>query len=140
MYARVACYSFLVFILSGCTTSITAPPIVADHPASPDAAEAAVIPPSRTLVVTAATTAADDSGRREMDGMQHDVSHGSRPMNHQGMQHSVPNIQSPATSQTATTQAVTLYTCTMHPEVISDKPGKCPKCGMKLVESKSEAR
>lgn len=25
------------------------------------------------------------------------------------------------------------YTCTMHPEVISDKPGKCPKCGMELV-------
>ena len=28
------------------------------------------------------------------------------------------------------------YTCTMHPEVISDKPGKCPKCGMKLVLKK----
>jgi len=26
-----------------------------------------------------------------------------------------------------------LYTCPMHPEVISDKPGKCPKCGMDLV-------
>lgn len=25
------------------------------------------------------------------------------------------------------------YTCVMHPEVISDKPGKCPKCGMNLV-------
>jgi hypothetical protein len=30
----------------------------------------------------------------------------------------------------------TLYTCVMHPEVISDKPGKCPKCGMKLVPKK----
>lgn len=29
-----------------------------------------------------------------------------------------------------------VYTCTMHPEVISDKPGKCPKCGMDLVEKK----
>jgi hypothetical protein len=28
------------------------------------------------------------------------------------------------------------YTCTMDPEVISDKPGKCPKCGMKLVKMK----
>lgn len=27
----------------------------------------------------------------------------------------------------------TVYTCVMHPEVISDKPGDCPKCGMKLV-------
>jgi len=29
------------------------------------------------------------------------------------------------------------YTCPMHPEVIKDKPGKCPKCGMKLVEKKA---
>ena len=28
------------------------------------------------------------------------------------------------------------YTCSMHPEVVMDKPGKCPKCGMKLVAMK----
>jgi len=27
-----------------------------------------------------------------------------------------------------------IYTCTMHPEVVSDKPGKCPKCNMDLVK------
>jgi uncharacterized membrane protein len=32
----------------------------------------------------------------------------------------------------------TQYTCTMHPEVISDKPGKCPKCGMELVPKEVE--
>ena len=32
--------------------------------------------------------------------------------------------------------AVKTYTCSMHSEVISDKPGKCPKCGMKLIEKK----
>jgi hypothetical protein len=26
------------------------------------------------------------------------------------------------------------YTCTMHPEILSSKPGKCPKCGMTLVK------
>ena len=29
-----------------------------------------------------------------------------------------------------------IYTCTMHPDVVSDKPGKCPKCGMDLVQKK----
>ncbi len=27
-----------------------------------------------------------------------------------------------------------IYTCVMHPEVQKDKPGNCPKCGMKLVK------
>ena len=26
------------------------------------------------------------------------------------------------------------YTCPMHPEVVKDAPGNCPKCGMKLIE------
>lgn len=30
-----------------------------------------------------------------------------------------------------------VYTCVMHPEVIRDKPGKCPKCGMELVPKKT---
>ena len=33
-------------------------------------------------------------------------------------------------------EAAKTYTCSMHPEVISDKPGKCPKCGMELIEKK----
>lgn len=31
------------------------------------------------------------------------------------------------------------YTCSMHPEVISNKPGKCPKCGMDLVQKTSSS-
>jgi hypothetical protein len=28
------------------------------------------------------------------------------------------------------------YKCPMHADVTSDKPGKCPKCGMALTEVK----
>jgi Heavy metal binding domain len=28
------------------------------------------------------------------------------------------------------------YTCPMHPDVVTDRPGNCPKCGMKLVPLK----
>ncbi|PYL53383.1 MAG: efflux RND transporter periplasmic adaptor subunit, partial [Verrucomicrobia bacterium] len=33
-------------------------------------------------------------------------------------------------------EAMQNYTCPMHPEVITDHPGNCPKCGMKLVPLK----
>ncbi|MNU11275.1 Copper-transporting P-type ATPase [compost metagenome] len=28
------------------------------------------------------------------------------------------------------------YVCPMHPEVTSDKPGRCPECKMHLVKAK----
>ena len=28
------------------------------------------------------------------------------------------------------------YTCSMHPNVMEEKPGNCPICGMKLIEAK----
>jgi hypothetical protein len=31
------------------------------------------------------------------------------------------------------TKPAAVYTCPMHSDVVSDKPGKCPKCGMDLV-------
>lgn len=45
-------------------------------------------------------------------------------------------------SNKATTEQLAkdeMYTCTMHNEVMSDHPGKCPKCNMTLVKQKMTA-
>jgi hypothetical protein len=40
----------------------------------------------------------------------------------------------------STTDSTTFYTCPMHPEGISDKPGQCPKCRMDLVPQKKDEK
>lgn len=40
--------------------------------------------------------------------------------------------------RTDTTQHPAFYTCSMHPEVGGNAPGKCPKCGMDLNLSTKE--
>lgn len=47
--------------------------------------------------------------------------------------------QTSKTSTTTQTQAKTVYSCPMHPEVTSSKRGRCPKCGMDLRRTKVEA-
>lgn len=42
--------------------------------------------------------------------------------------------QQPKTKAQAKKTTGIQYTCTMHPDVLSSKPGTCPKCGMQLVE------
>ncbi|PYL98310.1 MAG: hypothetical protein DMF19_14485, partial [Verrucomicrobia bacterium] len=41
-------------------------------------------------------------------------------------------IQSSSVSVSSTSSRAQKYTCPMHPEVVTDYPGKCPKCGMTL--------
>ena len=40
------------------------------------------------------------------------------------------------TTSTVRNQEDEFYTCPMHPDVMSDTPGKCPKCGMTLVRTR----
>ena len=37
-------------------------------------------------------------------------------------------------------EAKTLYTCGMHPQIIQDHPGNCPICGMKLTPDPQAGR
>jgi len=53
------------------------------------------------------------------------------------------NAQTTTTTTKQTTTKTTMkpvakkYTCPEHPEVVMNKTGKCPKCGMALVEKKA---
>jgi Cu(I)/Ag(I) efflux system membrane fusion protein len=47
---------------------------------------------------------------------------------HAGHEH-----QMPSTSQHSQKKESSLYTCSMHPQIKMDKPGKCPICGMDLI-------
>jgi transcription initiation factor IIE alpha subunit len=46
------------------------------------------------------------------------------------------NDKSKDSTQKETLTGDEMYTCSMHNEVMSDKPGKCPKCDMDLVKQK----
>jgi hypothetical protein len=59
----------------------------------------------------------------------HDADGASAPEQH-GQAASAPKAQDGSNA------AAVSYTCPMHPEVEQDKPGACPKCGMKLVPKK----
>lgn len=73
------------------------------------------------LFVPVALFSACDRAENQTDGHSSD-GHSHAP----GQGHASP---SPAKTETAP------YTCPMHPEVQQATPGKCPKCGMDLVQS-----
>lgn len=44
------------------------------------------------------------------------------------------NSKDKTSNSTEQTTGEAIYSCPMHPEVTSDKPGQCSKCGMDLVK------
>lgn len=98
--------------MAGCAARQIEVPL--NHPANPSASEAPPQPESATLKNDSVKGAQTHGDEAPIDGdVQH---HGGHP---------------PA--------AVTApYRCAMHPDVHSDKPGRCPKCGMQLKEGAGE--
>src|SRR5882757_5858396 len=52
-------------------------------------------------------------------------------------QHDMKNMPGMDTAKPEKKQPV-IYTCVMHPEIQSPRPGNCPKCGMKLVRKQAK--
>lgn len=57
----------------------------------------------------------------------------------QAQDHNLHHQKQEKQTQKAEERSKGVYSCPMHPEVTSDKPGECPKCGMTL-EKKSGAQ
>ena len=152
MRFRIILSMVAVLLLCGCAHT-TSPPLPSNHPANPAAAVAPLPSLSQTLAIDDSTLPQPGTSpaalKPEMGGMTHDM----KGMQHDhdmggmkdmaGMKHVPPATQpgenaplsAPRWTPTTlpATTAASVYTCKMHPEVISNTPGKCPKCGMKLV-------
>jgi Heavy metal binding domain len=58
---------------------------------------------------------------------------GAIDLNRPGSEHDYPLAPSSGVAGEQEHEKKQKYTCPMHPEVVTDHPGNCPKCGMKLV-------
>jgi hypothetical protein len=121
----------LVSLLAGCS----APPVTFDrsHPANPQASEAST-PPARPRLVEDERTRETERRFASVNEVQ---TNEPPPIQQAGLQKHQP--LSAVKEGAEKMHATEAYVCPMHPEVRSDNPGNCPKCGMKLVKAK-EAR
>lgn len=133
----------LVALVAAACASVPVPATRSPQsPAHPEALEAVTPPLSATLMTEAEPafvpgTGAPDphAGHMPMPGEAPAATPppkaGASPGGHEGHN---PGGAVPA----ATSSAGDSYSCPMHPNVKSDKPGTCPVCGMTLVKKKPE--
>jgi heavy metal-binding protein len=113
--------------LAACGSGVPPRPTVLD-PSNPDA------PESRPFSLSL--------GAPEHEIENGESSHATEAEPHVTHDHGAANVNAPdserraAAMSTGSSEQSTIYSCPMHPEVKSSQPGKCPKCGMKLVLNK----
>jgi hypothetical protein len=85
-----------------------------------------------------------EHGMMQHDGMQHQGPGQQDQQQMQGMDHSKHREGAPAAKPAEPAPdhggmaGNVAYTCPMHPEVVSDRPGNCPKCGMLLHKKEAQ--
>ena len=112
---RIAVFTSAVALFAGCAVSHDAPPTPAPTSASVARPLEAGVDPAATLQPDS-FDAARDMAVAEAERVGGSSDHSA----HAGEQ-----------------ETQVLYVCPMHPEVTSNAPGTCPKCGMDLVRKGS---
>ena len=129
---RALCPVFAL-ALAGCAAVTPAPKFSAQSPADPAGPEAATGPATPALM-----TAAEEGARGPKEPaptmMEMDPNMKMEPGEGQDMDPHKGHVMTPSLPSSTPSSSAPAYTCLMHPEVMKDKPGACPICGMPLVK------
>lgn len=112
-------------LLAGCVNLSSSPPLGEDHPANPNASVSSSEPAKAYLM------AATNLSTLKLE----DLPKAADPSEHDHSAYAKPDAQAAPAKEGAPAPGA-VYTCPHHPEVKMNKPGECPKCGMKLEVKK----
>jgi hypothetical protein len=124
MTARQVAFISILFCLTGCTTFFNVPDVTMKNPAHPDAEQGGLAEPG---IIS-------ENDRLPLELSTNET--GAEIQVHEMNNKSVNEGNASEDNNNTKMHDKAIYTCPMHPEIASEQPGKCPKCGMKLVLKK----
>lgn len=129
MFKPLPFVAVLLTFLLGCSQSPNQSVQRLSDPANPNAMEAPI--PQRSTGLAPAT--ADGSSAQNPASSSGPMPGAEMPTDAASMENTARMRQGSSTAP-AGGQAALVYTCPMHPQITASAPGKCPICGMKLIQ------